>query len=182
MCPARFHLFSRFDLPSKKVSLASTRPPTPAMTPRTSDYKKSPLSSPALSLISSTPSRHDLDLTAVNTSLPKEPCLALVMERLGPDIGSTFRGHLKANKKLEIKVEADTSDCRRKRPAEPMKREPGSPRPSFERSKSLTSTRLGWDVDTIAWVGCHLLQRMEHMHKCGYVHRDIVSSRDIAAT
>ncbi|KAJ9102093.1 hypothetical protein QFC20_005102 [Naganishia adeliensis] len=80
---------------------------------------------------------------------------ALVIERLGEDLGTLFRRHL--FKQLR----------------------PSAVRGSgLKRSHSVTprkgdTTPAGWDEETIAWLGCHALKRLEWVHSKGLVHRDI---------
>lgn len=83
---------------------------------------------------------------------------ALVMERLGEDLGNLFRRHL-IKKIRPIGVQGN---LRRRHSVEAL-------RPAGE--------SVGWDDDTIAWVGCQALKRLEHIHGKGLVHRDIVGDQ-----
>lgn len=83
---------------------------------------------------------------------------ALVMERLGEDLGTLFRRHLTK----KIKPTGVQGNLRRRHSVAAM--------PPVAES-------VGWDDDTIAWVGCHALKRLEHIHGKGLVHRDIVGDQ-----
>jgi hypothetical protein len=82
---------------------------------------------------------------------------ALVMERLGEDLGTLFRRHLL--KQLRPSA-VQGAGLKRAHSYAPQKSD-GRP--------------AGWDEETIAWLGCHALKRLEWVHSKGLVHRDIVS-------
>lgn len=82
---------------------------------------------------------------------------ALVMERLGEDLGTLFRRHL----------------LKQLRPS--AVQGPGLKRAQSYAPKKSDGQPAGWDEETIAWLGCHALKRLEWVHSKGLVHRDIVS-------
>lgn len=96
---------------------------------------------------------------------------ALVMERLGEDVGTIFRRHLLKHVKpsavptLSKDGTASSFKSARRRPSACDTAAAGV------RGKE----RVGWDEETIAWLGCHALKRLEWVHSQGLVHRDIVS-------
>lgn len=85
---------------------------------------------------------------------------ALVMERLGEDLGALFRRHMLK----QIKPSA-------------IQRPSSKRRHSIAAAPRMTDTAVGWDDETIAWIGNHALKRLEHMHRKGLVHRDIVCDK-----
>jgi hypothetical protein len=108
----------------------------------------------------------------------KEPYYALVMQRLGRDIGSMFRRHVSqlklssaANKAHDVLEPSGHPAC--------LKRQVSTrARPGLERRGSSRldgAIRYGWDVNTVVWIGSHLLKALENIHNKGYIHRDIVS-------
>jgi serine/threonine protein kinase len=84
---------------------------------------------------------------------------ALVMERLGEDLGTLFRRHMLKQIKPTPVQGLSTSGRRH----------------SVAVAPRMIDKALGWDDETIAWIGNHALKRLEHMHRKGLVHRDIVS-------
>lgn len=141
-------------------------------------YKRSPLSTPLHSNFDlQVPASPYLEVSqdfAHRQQQPQQPYLhealhlamdktlerhnALVMERLGEDLGTLFRRHLLKQMKPSL---VQSNSLRRRHSVASAPRTPGE--------------SVGWDNETIAWLGCHALKRLEHIHGKGLVHRDIVS-------
>jgi len=177
-------VYSRAELPVR--SSTPSRASTPSSTPRNSQnhghYVKSPLSSPAASDSGSITAQHargrSLDMTPLDSPVIKEPYYALVMQRLGRDIGSMFRKHISqlklnsaAGKAHDVLEPSGHPACLKRQVS--TRARPGHKRRGS--SKSDGATRYGWDVNTVVWIGSHLLKALEDIHDKGYIHRDIVS-------
>ncbi|KAJ9120020.1 hypothetical protein QFC22_002917 [Naganishia vaughanmartiniae] len=124
-------------------------------------------------LIPSRPSSPSVSALVIETEYD-----ALVMERLGEDIGTIFRRHLlKYIKPSAVPTlsgngtSASFDSTQRRSSACCGATKSGNDIAASEGGKE----RVGWDGETIAWLGCHALKRLEWMHLQGFVHRDIVS-------
>jgi hypothetical protein len=177
---ARFYVYSRTELPVRASSNSRSSTPSPSFREschRQPQYIRSPLSSPTASETGSITSLHirgrSFDAIPVNSPIPKEPYNALVMQRLGRDIGSMFQKHI-SQAKLN-----DTASQPSQSPVHPssLKRQGSSrARPTLHGCASSHDLgRHGWDIDTVVWIGSHLLKALEIMHNRGYIHRDVVS-------
>ena len=108
----------------------------------------------------------------------KEPYYALVMQRFSRDIGSMFRRHIS---QVKLSSAADKAHGVLEPSGHPafLKRQISiRARPGLERRGSRTTDgpiRYGWDVNTVVWIGSHLLKALENIHNKGYIHRDIVN-------
>jgi hypothetical protein len=117
-------------------------------------------------------------MTPIESPVLKEPYYALVMQRLGRDIGSMFRRHVS---QLKLSGVADKAHVILEPAVQPtcLKRQVSTrARPGLERRRSGAVTAAdshGWDVNTVVWIGSHLLKALENVHDKGYIHRDIVS-------
>ena len=177
MTSAQFYLFSSTTIPVKQrcfIPVQSSPNAHIAFAQRA--YKRSPLSTPLHSSFDlqgrvspfsglsqeflhrqlQQPQPYLHETLQANATQTLERHHALVMERLGEDLGTLFRRHL----------------LKKVKPA-------AYQGPSLKRRHSVAALRpaaesVGWEVDTIAWLGCHALKRLEHMHGKGLVHRDIV--------
>lgn len=173
---AQFYLFSHTKLPIKQQATGTTNPNpiSPGAHLQHVPYKRSPLSTPLHSrfdpLRPATPygdatysmmvRQHQTpyhDALHMASDRLVERYNALVIERLGEDLGTLFRRHL----------------LKQLRPSAVH----GS---GLKRSHSVSlrkgdSQPAGWDEETIVWLGCHALKRLEWVHSKGLVHRDIVS-------
>jgi hypothetical protein len=186
---ARFFLYTRTDVPVRRST--PSRPSTPS-SPRSSqnqnqgNYVKSPLSSPTVSTTSSAASAQlrgqSYDCQQPASALPKEPYHALVMQRLGQDLGSMFRRHILQNAS-NTRLPTTTPQLEHQyphhhRPSTPAPAHNHRPnpnaRPPMRRFEPVLVSQAGWDVDTVSWIGFNLLRSLEHMHQKGFVHRDIV--------
>lgn len=203
---AEFHLFSHTSLPSshQRPQLSNSSPGTP----RVMQFKRlpSPLSTPAITPRHS-PVLLEQPLPAdFPDSLPSYAPLynALVLERLGKDLQSTFNQYQCGDDtavpftgtptptELSLTLEAKTVP--RSRPnspvveimplshpqgTDPLKRRSRKPLAikltSHFREKRQPSKHRVWTVTTIVNIGCQMLRRLEYMHGKGYVHRDLVS-------
>lgn len=186
---AEFHLFSRTELPCQtNAKLSKSVPASPHIRPnhhppppRINVLPKSPLSSIPSSVTSNSNMELDrlhhhnhksLDCDLPGRSVPTEPYCALVMERLGKNIGSMFR-------KFLLTCQSNNQ----KQPGCPPKPSGYLTPPHYLALSPIqarfppakTTSPCGWDLATVVWIGFHLICRLEHMHGQGFVHRDIVS-------